>query len=87
MMCLFSSFAYNTNSTSSGANIFCATNGGNNWTAQFSVPSPSNGLTIPNDWRFLYNNSRTLHGAILGDGNIFQGATADPTSLAAWSYT
>jgi PEP-CTERM motif len=82
-----SSFAYNTNSTSSGANVFYSTNSGASWTAQFSVPSPSNGLTIPNDWRFLYNSSGTLHGAILGSGNIYQGATSNPTSLSAWSYT
>jgi hypothetical protein len=82
-----SSFAYSTSSTSSGANIFYSTTGGANWTAQFSVPSPSNGLTIPNDWRFLYNSTGILHGAILGGGNIFQGATTNPTSLAAWSYT
>ena len=28
-----------------------------------------------------------LHGTILGGGNIYQGATANPTSLAAWNYT
>jgi hypothetical protein len=84
---LISSFAYSTSSTTSGANVFYSTNAGASWTAQFSVPSPTNGLTIPNDWNFTYNNSGTLHGAILGGGNIFQGATADPTSLAAWSYT
>jgi len=28
-----------------------------------------------------------LHGTVLGGGNIYQGATANPTSLAAWSYT
>jgi hypothetical protein len=29
-----------------------------------------------------------LHGTILGsDGNIYQGASTNPTSLAAWSYT
>lgn len=55
--------------------------------AQFSVPAPSNGVTIPNDWRFEYNSAGVLHGAILGGGNIFQGATGNPTSLAGWSYT
>lgn len=82
-----SSFAYSTNSTTSGANVFYSTNAGSSWSAQFSVPAPANGVTIPNDWNFTYNSAGTLHGAILGGGNIYQGATADPTSLAAWSYT
>ena len=47
-----SSFAYSTNSTSAGANVFYSTTGGASWTAQFSVPAPSNGVTIPNDWNF-----------------------------------
>jgi hypothetical protein len=82
-----SSFAYNTSSTSSGANVFYSTTSGASWTAQFSVPAPTNGVTIPNDWRFQYNSAGVLHGAILGGRNIFQGATGNPTSLAAWSYT
>lgn len=82
-----SSFAYSTSSTTSGANVFYSTTGGSSWTSQFSVPSPTSGVTIPNDWNFTYNSAGTLHGAILGGGNIFQGSTADPTSLAAWSYT
>jgi hypothetical protein len=51
------------------------------------VPAPLNGVTIPNDWTFAYNSAGTLHGTVLGGGNIFQGATTDPASLAAWSYT
>src|SRR5262245_13969906 len=43
-----SSFAFSTSSTTSGANVFYSTNGGSSWTAQFSVPSPASGLTIPN---------------------------------------
>lgn len=82
-----SSFAYSTSSTTSGANVFYSTTGGSSWTSQFSVPAPTNGVTIPNDWNFTYNSAGTLHGAVLGGGNIFQGATADPASLAAWSYT
>lgn len=82
-----SSFAYSTNSTGAGANVFYSTTGGASWTAQFSVPAPSNGVTIPNDWNFAYNSSGVLHGTILGGGNIYQGATANPTSLAAWTYT
>ncbi len=84
---LISSFAYNTSSTASGANVFYSTSAGSTWTSQFPVPAPANGTTIPNDWNFTYNSAGTLHGAVLGGGNIFQGATADPTSLAAWSYT
>jgi hypothetical protein len=52
-----SSFAYNTSSTSSGANVFYSTTSGASWTAQFSVPAPTNGVTIPNDWRFQYNSA------------------------------
>src|ERR1700730_15705816 len=84
---LVSSFAYSTSSTTSGADVFYSTNGGTSWTSQFSVPAPANGVTIPNDWNFAYNNAGVLHGTILGGGNIYQGATANPTSLAAWSYT
>ena len=82
-----SSFSYSTSSTSSGANVFRSTNGGTNWTSLFTVPAPANGVTIPNDWNFAYNSAGVLHGTILGGGNIYQGATANPTSLAAWSYT
>jgi hypothetical protein len=82
-----SSFAYSTSSTSSGANIFYSTTGGASWTSQFSVPSPSSGLTIPNDWNFTYDSAGTLHGTVLGGGNIYQGSTTDPTSVAAWTWT
>ena len=83
-----SSFSYSTSSTSSGANVFRSTNGGTSWSSLFTVPAPANGVTIPNDWNFAYNSAGVLHGTILGsDGNIYQGATANPTSLAAWSYT
>src|SRR5437667_10693046 len=83
-----SSFSYSTSSTSSGANVFRSTNGGTSWSSLFTVPAPANGVTIPNDWNFAYNSAGVLHGTILGSsGNIYQGATANPTSLAAWSYT
>src|SRR5215470_15124839 len=84
---LVSSFSYSSSSTSSGANVFYSTNGGTSWTSQFSVPAPANDDVVPNDWNFAYNSAGVLHGSILGGGNIYQGATANPTSLAAWSYT
>jgi hypothetical protein len=84
---LVSSFSYGTSSTSAGANVFYSTNGGTGWTSQFSVPAPASGVGIPNDWNFAYNSAGVLHGTILGGGNIYQGATANPTSLAAWTYT
>jgi PEP-CTERM motif len=83
-----SSFSFSTATSSSGdANVFYSTNGGANWTSQFSVPPPTSGVTIPNDWTFAYDSSGSLHGAILGASNIYQGTTANPTSAAAWSYT
>jgi hypothetical protein len=82
-----SSFAYNTNLTTSGAEIFYSTTGGASWTSRFTVPSPANNLTIPNDWNFTYDSAGTLHGTVLGGGNIYQGSTTDPTSLAAWTWT
>ena len=83
-----SSFSFSTATSASGdANVFYSTNGGANWTSQFSVPAPVNGVTIPNDWTFAYDSAGTLHSAILGARNIYQGATANPTSAAAWSYT
>jgi hypothetical protein len=82
-----SSFAYGTSSTTSGADIFYSTNGGAGWASQFTIPAPASGVGIPNDWNFAYNSAGVLHGTILGGGNIYQGATANPTSLAAWSYT
>jgi hypothetical protein len=86
---VISSFSYSAGA-SSGANIFYSTNGGSSWTSQFSVPRPATGVGIPNDWRFQYDSSGTLHAAVLGgcsNCNIFQGSTNDPTSLAAWSWT
>src|SRR5215831_11283130 len=86
-----SSFSFSTSGSSSGdANVFYSTNGGRNWTSQFSVPPPASGVTIPNDWTFAYDSSGTLHGAVLGGEptpNVYQGMTANPTSAAAWSYT
>jgi hypothetical protein len=87
-----SSFSYGTSSTSSGANVFYSTNGGTSWTSLFTVPAPANGVGIPNDWNFAYNSAGVLHGAILGGScpptcNVYQGQTANPTSLASWSYT
>ncbi len=84
---LISSFSFSTSSTTTGANVFYSTDAGSSWTSQFSVPAPLNGVTIPNDWTFAYNSAGTLHGTVLGGGNIFQGATTNPASLAAWSYT
>ena len=87
---VISSFSYGTSSTTSGANLFYSTTGGTNWTSQFSVPAPATGVRIPNDWKFAYDASGTLHGVVLGGCstcNIYQGSTNDPTSLAAWSYT
>jgi hypothetical protein len=90
-----SSFSFGTSSTAAGADVFYSTNGGSSWTSQLSIPAPANGTIIPNDWRFAYDSTGTLHGAILGGAtcgsagvcNVFQGSTANPTSLAAWSYT
>jgi len=73
-----SSFAFGT-PTNPDAALFYSTNGGNNWTLQFSVPAPSANVGVPRDWTFAYDNAGTLHGAILGsDGNIYQGMTANP---------
>src|SRR5215831_3327690 len=83
-----SGFSFSTATSASGdANVFYSTNGGASWTSQFSVPAPASGVTIPNDWTFAYDGSGMLHGAILGAGNIYQGATANPTLASAWSYT
>src|SRR5215471_21178933 len=87
---VISSFSYGSNSKTSGANIFYSTTGGATWTSQFSVPAPSNGVRIPNDWRFQYDSTGTLHAVVLGGCNtcnIYQGSTADPTNLASWSWT
>jgi hypothetical protein len=82
-----SSFAFGT-PTNPQASIFYSTNGGTSWTLQNTIPPPSTSVGIPRDWNFTYNSSGVLHGTILGsDGNIYQGATPNPTSLAAWSYT
>jgi hypothetical protein len=85
-----SSFSYGTNTTGSGANIFYSTNGGVNWTSQFTVPAPSAGVGIPEDWNFQYDSSGVLHAVVLGGCNacnIYQGSTTNPTSLAAWTWT
>jgi len=85
-----SSFSYGTNSTTSGANIFYSTNGGVSWTSQFTVPAPSSGVGVPNDWNFQYDSTGVLHAVALGGCNacnIYQGSTTNPTSLAAWTWT
>jgi hypothetical protein len=87
---VISSFSFGTSSTGGGANIFYSTTGGSSWTSQFSVPAPAAGVGIPNDWRFLYDDSGALHGGVLGGCdacNVFHGTTADPTSLAGWTWT
>lgn len=86
-----SSFSFGTSSTTTGAEIFYSTNAGVSWTSQRTVPAPANGVLIPDDWNFAYDSAGVLHGAVLGSRgsnvNIYQGATTDPTSLAAWSWT
>jgi hypothetical protein len=87
---VISSFSFGTSSTGGGANILYSTTGGSSWTSQFSVPAPAAGVGIPNDWRFLYDDSGALHGGVLGGCdacNVFHGTTADPTSLAGWTWT
>ena len=87
---VISSFDFSTSTTTRGASIFYSTNGGTSFSSQFSVPAPSNGVGIPNDWNFAYDSNGTLHGAVLGgcnNCNIYQGTTTNPTSLAAWAYT
>ena len=84
-----SSFAFGTPRNPDAA-LFYSTNGGTSWTVQFTVPSPSTGIAIPNDWTFAYDSAGTLHGAVLGGEptpNVYQGMTIDPTSLAAWRWT
>ena len=82
-----SSFAFAT-PTNPQASIFYSTNGGTSWTLQKTISPPSASIGVPRDWTFTYDSSGALHGTILGsDGNIYQGATTDPTSLAAWTYT
>src|SRR5438045_2219673 len=72
-----SSFAFGT-PTNRNAALFYSTDGGSNWTLQFSVPPPSANVGVPRDWNFTYNSSGVLHGTILGsDGNIYQGATTN----------
>ena len=64
---------------------FFSTNGGTSWTLEFTVPSLSAGVAIPNDWTFAYDNAGTLHGAVLrGEPmpNVYQGmTTADRAAL------
>ncbi len=83
---VISSFAFGAPRNPDAA-LFYSTNGGTNWTLQFTVPQPSPSIPIPNDWTFAYDSAGTLHGAVLGGGNIYQGMTTDPSSLAAWSWT
>jgi hypothetical protein len=85
MQVVVSSFAFGT-PINTNASIFYSTTGGSSWSTQFSVPDP-NSVGIPNDWNFQYDSTGKLHAAVLGGGNIFQGATTDPTSLAAWTWT
>ena len=90
MEIVVSSFSYGTSSRTSGANFFYSTNGGTSWTSQFTVPAPQSGVGIPNDWRFAYDETGTLHAAVLGGCNtcnVYQGQTNNPTSLAAWSWS
>jgi hypothetical protein len=42
------------------AALFYSTNGGANWTLQFTVPQPSPSVAIPNDWTFAYDSAGTL---------------------------
>ena len=87
---VISSFSFGTLSSGRGANIFYSTTDGSSWTSQFSVPAPAAGIGIPNDWRFLYDDSGVLHAGVLGGCdacNVFHGTTTDPTSLAAWTWT
>src|SRR5439155_24230757 len=90
-MCLFQVFPLKPlNQLAVTQMYFISTNGGANWTSQFSVPPPVSGVTIPGDWTFAYDRAGTLHGAVLSTPltpNVYEGMTANPTSTVAWSYT
>jgi hypothetical protein len=51
-----SSFAFGT-ARNPDAALFYSTNGGTSWTLQFTVPSSSAGVAIPNDWTFAYDST------------------------------
>jgi hypothetical protein len=75
-----SSFSFSSSTTTSGAQIFYSTNGGNKWSAPLSVPAPSNGVGIPNDCGSTTNPASL--GAWSWTGGGAQINTAASTNLA-----
>jgi hypothetical protein len=90
---LASSFAYGASSTT-GADVFFSTNAGASWSSQFTITRPSPTVGIPNDWRFLYDGSGNLHGAVLGGAtcgsagvcDVYVGSSTNPNG-AGWTWS
>ncbi|MEP6920701.1 MAG: HYR domain-containing protein [bacterium] len=74
-----------------GANapIWHSTDGGNNWTKQFTVPAPPGipGATgCPCDQAFDYDRANGVSGTFLTSIDIFSGTTTDPTMSTVWNW-
>jgi uncharacterized repeat protein (TIGR01451 family) len=72
-----------------GANapLWQTTDGGNNWTKQFTIPAPP-GIAAggcPCDQAVDYGTANQMSGTFL-ISDIFSGTTTDPASAAAWNW-
>jgi hypothetical protein len=90
---IISSFAYGSWISSSTAQLWHSTDGGNSWFVSFSMPTPFLGGTFfVDDQIFAYDNSGMLHCALLaydsgsGSDAVFHGVTSNPNNSSSWAW-
>jgi hypothetical protein len=75
--------------------VFSSANAGTSWSSQFTITQPSPAVVIPFDWRFVFDGSGTVHGAVVGgicdsqgcsSFNIYAGSSSSPTG-AGWTWS
>ena len=90
---IISSFAYGSWVSSSTAQLWHSTDGGNSWFISFAMPTPFPSSTFfIDDQVFAFDGAGTLHCALLaydsssGSDSVYHGVTSDPNTSAAWTW-
>ncbi len=90
---VLASFGYGSWVSSSTAQLWHSTDGGNSWFVSFSIPTPFAGSTFfIDDQTFAYDSSGKLHCALLAynsssnSDSVLHGVTTDANTSSAWTW-